>query len=43
MKYLFVLQKWLEGIADIDTGFWDKYTKAAKVNHKKNCNLCKRL
>jgi hypothetical protein len=42
MLYLFVLQKWLEGIADIDTGFWDKYTKAAKVNHKTNCNLCKR-
>jgi hypothetical protein len=31
MLYLFVLQKWLEGIADIDTGFWDRYTKAAKV------------
>jgi hypothetical protein len=55
MLYLFVLQKWLEGIADIDTGFWDRYTKAAKVrktiahihdlnvNHIKNCNLCKIL
>ena len=30
-KTLFgVVEKWLEGIADIDTGFWDRYTKAAK-------------